>query len=86
MIEELTMFACLKNYCRANSLDIKVKNMYFSKHVTVTIPNEDFSRLEKLLNDVYPDVVLYYAQCREELIDFEFNSKQSLSHFVLAWS
>lgn len=90
MVKELTLYECLENYCRANSLTIEVKNLYyFSKHerrYRAIISNLDFFALNKIISKEYPSIMLYYDLDHNQLVDVKFSSKKELSHFLLSWS
>lgn len=72
---------CLTNFCVGNNITV----MYQSAGCFL-IEESTFEELKDLLLAEYPDVIVRYNVHFQELLDFGFESSESLSHFLLSWS
>lgn len=75
------LFRCLANYCESND----IISIYQSDECFL-IESFSFSKLKELLSKEYPDVSARYNVHYQEIMDFGFESNESLSHFLLSWS
>ena len=80
-VQKQQVFECLRNYCIAKNIEIA----HYSDDGFL-FDCRDFEKLKNALAIDHPNTFVWHSGSYRELLDFEFESSKSLSHFVLAWS